>query len=86
MLVNALMLFAGYGEPEQRIAAQHVVLDRPERAKIAALHGGKDQIPDVRPNLMGARGVDAEESHGARIASGSAPIACSTAIAVGSSA
>ena len=84
------MLFAGYGEPEQRIAAQHVVLDRPERAKIAALHGGKDQIPDVRPNLMGARGVDADEPvfapYGARIASGSAPIACSKAIAVGSSA
>ena len=64
-------------------------LHRPERAEIAALHGGKNQATDMRPDLGDLIGGYADELRrhpGASIASGSAPIARRKLIVVASSA
>lgn len=52
---------AGQGEPQQRMAAQHAVLDRSKGAEIAAFHRGEYQIPRERPDESDLVGRNAHE-------------------------
>ena len=58
---HTVTIFVGQGEPQQRIAAQHAVLDRTERAQIAAFHRGEYQIARERPDQSDLIGRNADK-------------------------
>jgi hypothetical protein len=58
---HTVTIVIAQGEPQQRIAAQHAVLDRTERAQIAAFHCGEYQIARERPDQSDLIGRNADK-------------------------